>query len=401
MTSVGLIILGALTTYAFVIMVLLDRRPLICRKVNVPSLPWLALLLVFLVATAMQPVSHLTPPSKMDLPLSLFWLEQWSLAFILSLALYARATPRHATEEFVRLIGAACWTKIALVWVLLPIMPQQVFGVAEDESVAVRRLGGQLVNPGALVIVAGIGFFYSLFFFTRKPWRWACCLLAVATLVLTGSRSGQAGFLFAVLLYAVVFSKKTAIRWGTIGVLLLAVVTAIAAHNALLKYISRGQTVQTLASLDDRTRVWDAALEALSLRPLLGYGYSVGARAALRDHWTYSHWIPPHAHDEFLQAALDGGVVAAALTLWLNVVVLYWGFRQAKRGRLYLFLLMAALQLEIQGATGGLMMVNFGTLGFFFILCYISLSGALRETANKAIKLPPVERRLPAEIEFA
>jgi O-antigen ligase len=401
-SSISVVILGALTTYVFIIMVLLDRRPLICRKVNVPSLPWLALLLIFMVTTVMQPVSRLTPPSKMDLPLSLFWLEEWSLAFILSMALYARASPQHATEEFVHLIGAACWTKIALVWVFLPMIPQQVFGVAEDESAAVRQLGGELINPGALAIIAGIGFFYSLFFFTRGPWKWACCLTAFATLVLTVSRTGQASFLLAVLLYAVVFSKRPAIRWGTIGVLLIAGVTAMGAHNALLKYVLRGQTVQSLESLNDRTRVWNAAVEAVSLRPLLGYGYSVGARHALRDHWTYSHWIPPHAHDEVLQAALDGGVFAAAVTLGLGVVVLYWGFRQAKRGRCYLFLLMAVLQLEVEGATGGLMMVNFGTLGFVFILCYISLSGDLRETANKAIKLPPAERRLPpGEIEFA
>ena len=385
-TSIAVVTLALITGYLLVVMLLLDRRPIICRKIQVSTSLWIALLVIFTVASVFQPMSRLTPPSRMDLALSFFWLGQWSLAFILCVALYSRVASPHAKEVVVELIGRASFIQIAMVWIFLPFVPNQVFGMSEEDAGAVGRLGGQFIHPGRLAIVAGIAFFYSLMFFPRGWRRWAGCLVAFVTVVLTGSRIGQTGFLLALLLYAVVFSRGPALRWAAICSVPLVGVLGWAISDSLATYLARGQSAATLASLNDRTLVWEAGMEAVKSRPMLGYGYGVGARNALRDHWSHAHWIPPHAHNEFIQAALDGGIIAAALTVLLYVLVFWWAIRHANRGFHNAFLLLAVIQLELNGVTGGLLMSGFNIMGALFILCYIALAGDLAEVPKRYLK---------------
>src|ERR1700753_3795289 len=60
-TSLSGMLITFLASYVLLIVVILARRPLLCRKVNVSGWLWILLLLQLLLATALQPVSHLTP----------------------------------------------------------------------------------------------------------------------------------------------------------------------------------------------------------------------------------------------------------------------------------------------------------------------------------------------------
>src|ERR1039458_250075 len=314
LSSISSVVQAAITGYVLVVMLLLERRPIEVRKIRIDSGLWIALLLVLILATAFEPTSRLTPPTTMALFLSLFRLGQWVIAFVLIVALYSRTPPTRATELVVELIGRSSWIWVAMVWIILPIVPAQVYGVsAENGPAAVARLGGQLINPGDVALLGSMAFFYALFFFSRGPRKWIACLVAMLTIILTGARAQEAGFLLALLLYAIVFSRKPAIRWGMIGATVLALLIGVSYGNTVMDYVSRGDNAQTLSSLNGRTQAWEASLDAIRMRPALGYGYSVGARNAIRDHWRAAHWLPPHAHNEFIQATLDGGVVALVL----------------------------------------------------------------------------------------
>ena len=385
-TSIAVVILSLMTGYLLVVMLLLERRQIIRRRIQVSTSIWIALLGVFTIASLFQPTSRLTAPSGMDLALSLFWLGQWSLGFILCIALCSRVAFTRPKEVVVELIGRASFIQIAMVWIFLPVVPNQVFGMSEEDAGTVARLGGQFIHPGRLAIVAGVAFFYSLFFFPRGWRRWAGCLVAFVTLVWTGSRIGQAGFLMALLVYAFIFSRRPALRWAAICAVPLVGLMSFTINDSLVTYLARGQSAATLASLDDRTMVWEAGMEAVKSRPVLGYGFGVGARNALRDHWTHAHWIPPHAHNEFIQAALSGGIIAAALTVLLYVLVFWWAIRHANRGFQNVFLLLATIQLELNGVTGGLMMGGFNTLGGLFILCYIALARDSAEVSKQFLQ---------------
>lgn len=378
LTSISVVIQTTITAYLLVVILLLEGRPIRVRTIRVDLGLWIALLLELIIATTLQPASRLTPSTTMALFLSLFRLGQWVIAFVLVLALYSRAAPRQATKLVVELIGRSSWIWLALVWTILPIMPAQVYGGSEEGGPnEARRLGGQLIHPGHVGFLGIAAFFYALLFFPRGPRKWAACLVALLTIALTGARAQQAGFLLALFLYTIVFSRKPALRWGTVAVTVFALVIGVSFSSTLTKYILRGQSVQTLTSLDDRTRVWAASAEAIRVRPILGYGYSVGARNALRDHWRFAHWVPPHAHNEFLQSALDGGVIALVLVLCIYARVLWTSIREAGRGPCQLFLFIVFMQFGLDALTAGELGSQYrGTGGVFILCCVAVLAGA-------------------------
>jgi O-antigen ligase len=380
-SSISIVVLAVLAGYLLVVMVLLERQPLIVRRIQFRKWLWIALLLELLIATILQPASRLTPPTTMALLLSLFRIAQWIVAFSLIVALYSRTAPERATALVVGLIGRASWLWLAMTWILLPIVPAQVYGESEEVGTqAVRRLGGQLVGPSHLALLGSMAFFYALLFFTRGPRKWAACLLALLTILLSGARTQQAGFLLAFFLYAIVLSRRPAIRWGIIGVTALTLLMAVPFGSSVMNYIARGQSTQSLISLNDRTRVWQTSFEAISERPVLGYGYSVGARNAIRDRWRFSHWIPPHAHNEFIQMTLDGGIVALVLVLCIYGDVFWTSIREVGRGPYQLFLFIVFVQFGFTAITGGELGHSYSDTGGAFLLCSI---GVLAGAADK------------------
>jgi O-antigen ligase len=65
-----------------------------------------------------------------------------------------------------------------------------------------------------------------------------------------------------------------------------------------------------------RLQVWQFALSKIAERPLLGYGYGVfwlGTDAPAVAFWRATHNFAPHAHNGFLQLALDAGIVGVGL----------------------------------------------------------------------------------------
>jgi hypothetical protein len=384
LTSISLVVQTLITGYLLVVLLMLDRRPMEARKIRFDSGLWIALLLVLTLATVLEPASRLTPPTNMDLLLSMFRLGQWVIAFVLIVALYSRTAPARATELVVELIGRASWIWVAMVWIFLPIMPSQVYGVSsEGGPAAVRQLGGQLIHPNDCALLGGIAFFYALFCFSRGPRKWAACFVALLTILLTDARTQQAGFLLALFLYAIVFSGRPAIRWGTIGLTALALLIGASFSGRVMEYVARGQNAQTLASIDNHTFVWDTSLQAIRARPALGYGYSVGARNAIRDYWMFSHWIPPHAHNEFIQADLDGGFAALLFVLCIYGRVFWKSVREVGRGPCQLFLFIVLVQLGLNTLTGVIVTYEYSCVGGVLILCGVGvLAGAEEEVAR-------------------
>jgi O-antigen ligase len=385
-TSIIFIIQAVFTGYMLVVVLLLERSPVFWRKVKVSGGLWLCLLIDFVVVSILHPASRITAPSATDVLLPLFLLGQWTVAFILFVTLYARTAVDQATEFIGKFIGRACWIWIGMVWFFVPIMPQQAYG-ASEESTAVRRLGGQLIHPGKLAVLACIGFYYALFFFPKGLRKWAACAIALFTIALTGARTGQLAFILTLFLYAIVYSRKPILKYTAAALVVLGSVAGIVLKDLLLRVVSRGQSLETLASLDDRTRIWQASYEAIRERPFFGYGYSVGARNALRDHWKFVHWIPPHAHNEFIQALLEGGVVAFILIAAIYMMVSWRAIKEARRGQSELFLMLVVVQLLINTISGPLLTYWFAPLGGIFMLCCIATLGSRPfEVRKKSLK---------------
>jgi O-antigen ligase len=372
-TSISVVILTAVAGYLLIAMLLLGRQGLMVRRLRIYGWIWIALLIELAVATALGPAGHVTPVTTASRLLAFYRIGQWAVAFSLIVALVSRTPPEYVPSLVTRLIGQISWTWVAMVWLLLPIIPSQVYGGAEDDPHAVRRLGGQLLTPAHVTLLASIGVFYALLFFPRGPRKWIALFIALPTLILTGARAQLAGFLVSYLVYALVLSRKATIRWATVGIVLFLGVMLIPFSSVVGRYIARGQSAESLASLNDRTRVWQASLDAIELRPLLGYGYNAGARAAIRDHWKYAHWVPPHAHNEFLEAALAGGIPALLLFLAIYLLVLLNAGRDLRFGTTRVFLFLVFVQFVMDAITGGTLGFAYRETGGIFLLCAVGI----------------------------
>lgn len=82
------------------------------------------------------------------------------------------------------------------------------------------------------------------------------------------------------------------------------------------------------SDMTGRTELWNAVVQAISQRPLLGFGFSgfwKGASAGSEIVQGQIQWIPAYSHNGYLEVALSLGLVG----LFLVIVLLAQGFRRA------------------------------------------------------------------------
>lgn len=128
---------------------------------------------------------------------------------------------------------------------------------------------------------------------------------------------------------------------------------ALAAMVAFLPRTSAQQVTSAVGedvTLTGRTEIWAHALDALALRPVLGYGYGVFWHEDYRPPEAarisgYLQWNVPSAHNGLLDMALDLGIIGVALAVAALAVLLVRGIADLRAGRLPL----AALRLSVLG----------------------------------------------------
>ncbi|HMH14254.1 MAG TPA: O-antigen ligase family protein [Edaphobacter sp.] len=380
-TSISTIILTLTCAFLLASVTILGRRRILLRRVDFSAWLWIALLINLTIASVLQPNSSNRPPVASDLPLSLYRLAEWVLGFAMLLSLYTREDEDRAIDLIVRLIGAVCWVNIAIVWMALPIVPSLVYAEPGDIAGGHARLGGALIHPVHLSVLAGVAFFHALLFFQGRK-RFFCCFIAVVTLLLTYSRSEQIVFLIALFTYLMILSRKLLLRMlGSLAICTIAA-GAIVFQGKILDYLERGQGMRNITTLSERTDVWKASFRAFWLRPYIGYGYIAGVKQALHDQWNATNWIPPHSHSEVIQALVSGGILAGLLILALYFRVLFVAFRSARQSVKHTFLLIVLIQIVTMSIIMPLVTVQFGRLSALFLMCFVGLVADVKMPAR-------------------
>jgi len=220
---------------------------------------------------------------------------------------------------------------------------------------------------------------------------------------MTYARSEQLLFLIVLFAYLLIFSRKTVLRWFGILSVLSVVGLGCAFYERILTYLARGQGVRNITTLSERTDVWNASFKAFWLRPFIGYGYIIGVRNAIKDHWNATNWVPPHSHSEFIQTLVTGGIVAGVLIVCIYVYVLWSAIRQSTRDPQHMFLLIALLQLIGMSFILPLVSVAHVEIGSVFVLIYVGvIAGAPKKkrvphtSAVRSFSLADTSRPIPA-----
>jgi O-antigen ligase len=400
--SLSAIALTLTCGFLFASVTILSHRRILLRRVDFCMWLWVALLIIFTIASILQPNNNSGPPAASDLPLSLYRLGEWVLGFVMLLSLYTSEDEDRAMDLIVRLIGSICWTYIAIVWIVLPIAPSLVYAAPEDFGEGHARLGGILIHPVHLSVLAGVAFFYALFFFQGRKRIFGCVITAL-TLVMTYARSEQLVFLIALFAYLMVFSRKFVLRMLGSTIICSIAAGAIVFQGKVLDYLERGQGMRNITTLSERTDVWDASFKAFWLRPYIGYGYIAGVKHAIKDHWNATNWVPPHSHNEIIQALVSGGIIAGVLMVALYLRVLWVAFRSAKRSTKHTFLLIVVIQIATMSLIMPLVSVQFGRLSTLFLLSFVGLvadeKAPARVRQTRIAKVPSIPTlQWPSEV---
>ncbi len=169
------------------------------------------------------------------------------------------------------------------------------------------------------------------------------------------------------LAFAVVLLVLGAVRGGRTAV---AATAALVTLVVLLLGVDPGIRARTRSAFDlpanvGRTQIWRANLDMARERPLLGWGYGnyKTVRQPFYDRYPDAD-TTAHAHNDFLQTQVDGGVVALVAFVALFVVILVRGWRGVRAlgppDEPFRSLVAAALAAVIGFLVGGLTQYNFG-----------------------------------------
>lgn len=385
-TSIMSIIITMSTGIILVMMTFLTRSAVIQRPLNFPSTIWLLLLANFALSSVLQPsviASHLVKQPITDQAISFYRLAEWILAFIVIFSLVSRESKQTAGDMTVRVIGIVCWFKIILIWIMLPIAHKLVYAADHESDSAIDRLGGTMVNPVHLGIFAAIAFFYNMMFVKSRRLRIGGCLLAVATLGLTYSRSIQIIFLGLLLMY-MLLSPRPRMKYLGMLTAFSGALGAIVLSDKIVTYLGRGHGTGNITSLSERTLVWQASEKVFWMRPWLGYGYISGPKRAIAEEWLGTNWLPPHAHSDYLQSFLSGGFLAGFLMILVYLVPLVRSLRRVKEGPVQVFLLITFLMITGMSVIIVILSTQFTDLGGVFLLTYIGIVATPKISTSKA-----------------
>lgn len=313
---------------------------------NLPLLLWVATLGVGIGVTA-DPL--LTLPKATNLILS---LTLW--AFLVRLLMYKPKLLPWTLWGFglgstgfvlIGLLGAN-WSqlKVPFLTTLLSYIPSRLIILPENAPVGIHlnQVAGIMLLIWPVVLSLWLN---ALFQRSRSQWRWlGLAMFGALILLLTQSRFGWLGSGGAVvtllLLWALILTPSPQKRWtqitflSTLGIS-FTVIMAIGPRRLWGWWQNpTGDTLfGTLNSLTFRREVWHWAIQAITDFPLTGIGLGSFRLAVER---LYPIRIPrvndiAHAHNMFLQMALDVGLLGLIAYLSLLGLACYSGWYVAKR----------------------------------------------------------------------
>lgn len=256
------------------------------------------LLYVFLPAACVLIASPLTPDQGLTLARNGLRVYIWGS---LALALVAP--------------GLAFWTGQGREWLGIP------------------QLAGVTTHPNGLGSVAALAVFLELTRTGKDSFRKLNLVLALVVLAATESRGAWLGALIGVVVYAGVKSgRKWALLWILTGVGgLLSASTVIPRVAASLGSWSSGGEFSTL---NGRTGLWTASLEAVSRSPVIGVGPSAFApeyRAALLGLGPGVNFS--NAHNQIIQTLVERGLLGGLMLVVIVATLIVAVMRTAPERR--------------------------------------------------------------------
>jgi len=197
---------------------------------------------------------------------------------------------------------------------------------------AEKRLGGYLMNPNELGMLAVVGMGACLTEFkykTNKMLLALSFLIILYALILTESRSSMIGFMLIVL-YFIAQSGNVKLKAAVYIGMILAVPIVV---NTI--FIKQGD-LQEVLSMTGRLPFWKALLtEGLPKEPLFGFGYMrIAYTEAFQSAHTYAGKM---THNTFIQVLMNLGFVGFTIVLFQLFFTIKNAYKQTDQSLRYFF----------------------------------------------------------------
>lgn len=175
------------------------------------------------------------------------------------------------------------------------------------------RLGGVMMNPNELGMLAGVGvacLIFDLYRKEKKVWTIIKILVIFYALFMTGSRSSLIGVLI-IIFFHINQTKRQGLKMAIIGCVLMVIPFAI--NQIILKGGDKAR-MEEILTLTGRLPFWQALIsEGLPREPLLGFGYM---RIDYKEFFQSVHTYPGKmTHNTFMQVLMNLGFVGLCIAM--------------------------------------------------------------------------------------
>jgi O-antigen ligase len=289
-------------------------------------------------------------------PLSVSPMFSASAAFALwCIILFAPAVVTHLGEQrtlTVLLRALLCF--VAINWLLyffVPSLGRSLFEMPNGEII--YRFGNDSQQLG-LQVAWAIGFLLVLTFSALRGWTSTLLILPILiiTLPLTQSRTAMLTALavggYACWFYASVRTRVALILLGSLAIAMALGAFALSGNDfdwdTVASRMSRSGNADEIQNLTGRTAVWDHAWKNICDSPLVGCGYGC-SRFVMDDERLFGTFVPNHAHNLYLNAALCMGFPGAAIiaAMFIHQAIRTWRYPNVVPGIALIVVLVAGI----------------------------------------------------------
>lgn len=287
--------------------------------------------------------------------------------FVKSLYLLDDFFPNHPIRLY-NLLGNAAFLLILVFVVGMWVSPDVFYRMTHGGEEA--RLGGYMMNPNELGMLAGVGVAGLMFDIRRNHRKWWTILKLIVLfygLFATGSRSSLIGALLIIGFHVLQSEQK---RFAIAAIAVMLMVAPIAIYKVVLKD-GDPERMEEVLTLTGRLPFWQALInEGLPREPLLGFGFM---RIDYKEYFQSAHTYPGKmTHNTFMQVLMNLGFVGITIVLFQMLFTTIGILNENPEKRLMLLCLLIPIIINSFTEFGVFGESNYGILFYQLIILYIS-----------------------------
>jgi exopolysaccharide production protein ExoQ len=302
---------------------------------------------------------------------------------------------KYEIKDFARYMTRVLAVPVFASFAVLLLSPKLAFSSYQGDPYAIR---GAAVDKNALGDIMGFAVViggYALFSGVSSRLLAGSVLLGSTALVALAPNTTSRLVVLAMTalaIYAWVVRRRAHPGWAIAGAL-LTVITACLTAFVVLDADDFLKLVGKSATLTGRTDVWRVVIEFIHLRPVLGYGYYFWGEVSTSrtNMWYEMGWPAPHAHNNWLDTALQLGMVGLCISAAFWLVSLFrsirFGFFSVRPGAICMALI--CVNIFIRSWTESVTLAPAEMFWFWFVISYLYLARMSAESRRERLRADP------------